>query len=122
MKRRIGMGMIGVLGLLLLGACGGSDQLPPGTYEGSGTGYSKDTPIRLSVTIDESGKIFEINLLENAETKEIGGKALDKLLKQAVEEKKADVDTISGATRTSEGFRDAVKQALEKAKEAQSDQ
>lgn len=101
----------------LLMACGSSGKYKTGTFEGSGRGHSKEDPIKLSVTIDESGSIYEIKILDHAETEEIGGKALRTLADEAKRKNSADVDTVSGATRTSEGFRQALKEALGRAKE-----
>ncbi|WP_435029335.1 FMN-binding protein [Levyella massiliensis] len=101
--------------IVLMAGCGQGKKLKAGTYEGIGQGNAKGTPIRLSVTIDESGKIYEMKILEHQETPQIGGKALDKLVEQATTKNTAEVDTISGATRTSEGFRDALRAALAKA-------
>ena len=110
--------LVTLAGGLLLAGCGQKTTYKPGTYEAEGQGYDKEKPIRLSVTIDESEKIYEIRILDQQETPDIGGKALDKLKEKAIEENRPDVDTISGATRTSEGFRDAVRAALNQAKEA----
>lgn len=98
-----------------LSACGGSRSFTAGTYEGKGKGYSADTPIRLSVTIGEDGAMHEIKVLEADETRDIGGKAIDALIGTAISKNSAEVDTITGATRTSEGFREALKAALEQA-------
>ncbi|MDD7593744.1 MAG: FMN-binding protein [Peptoniphilaceae bacterium] len=102
----------------VLAGCEKEATLKPGTYEATGQGYAEDQPIRLSVSIDESGAIYEIRILEHHETDEIGAKALDQLTEKAVADNTADVEAISGATRTSEGFRDAVRAALEQAKAA----
>ena len=101
----------------LLIACGSSGKYKTGTFEGSGRGYSKENPIKLSVTIDESGSIYEIKILDHSEIEEIGGKALKTLADEAKRKNSSEVDTISGATRTSEGFRQALKDALSRAKE-----
>ena len=114
MKKRLAC-LVLVAFAVLFTACGSTKKLKPGTYEATGQGNAKETPIRLSVTIDESGKIYEMKILEHQETPQIGGKALDKLVEQATKENTADVDTISGATRTSEGFRDALRSALAQA-------
>lgn len=100
----------------LISACGSKGKYKTGTYEGSARGHSREMPIKLSVTIDESGAIYEIKILEHSETDEIGGKALKTLADEAKSKNTSDVDTVSGATRTSEGFRQALKGALEKAK------
>ena len=101
---------------VVLVGCGGKSTYKPGTYEGSGKGYTEENPIRLSVTIGEDGAIYEIRVLEHKETEKIGGKALEQLIEDAKKNNTADVDSVSGATRTSEGFRAALREALEQAK------
>jgi len=110
-----GKGIAAAALLIGLTACGSGDRYTAGTYEGKGKGYSAATSIRLSVTIGEDGAMHEIKVLEADETRDIGGKAIDKLISSAVAKNSAEVDTITGATRTSEGFREALKAALEQA-------
>ena len=108
--------------LILLTSCGfGGPKPQSGTYVGEGRGYSKEDPIRISVTIDESGAIYDLKILSHKETEKIGGKALDDLVQAAKEKNSADLDTVSGATRTSEGFRQALEAALQEAKEGKGD-
>lgn len=115
MKRHLRLGIV-LSAFLLLTACGGgAGSRTPGTYVGEGRGYNRDKPIRLSVTIDESGAIYELKILSHKETEEIGGKALESLVTAAKEKNSADLDTISNATRTSEGFRQALEAALKQA-------
>lgn len=102
--------------LLLLAGCGKEEVYQPGTYEGSGKGYSPEVDIRISVTIAEDGKIYEIKVLESDETANIGERALDSLVQDALKANGQEIDTVSGATRTTEGFRDALSQALDKSK------
>lgn len=107
-----------VLTCFLLSACQGEPELKAGTYEGQGQGQAEGTPIRLSVSIDEKGEIYEVKILEQKETPDLGGKALDELVKQVETKKTGDIDMISGATRTSEGFKQALDQALDQARKA----
>lgn len=103
------------LGLLLLVGCSQDVSYNPGTYEGVGRGYS-DENLRISVTIAEDGDIYEIRVLESGETEDIGGRALDTLVQDALASNGQEADTVSGATRTSEGFREALDDALDQAK------
>lgn len=115
---------ISVLAILLiltafsLTACKKESKMAAGTYEAGAKGYSDKKDIRLSLTVDESGAIYDINILDHGETEDIGTRALDKLIKEAKEKNSAELDTISGATRTCEGFRDALKLAMKEAEEA----
>lgn len=104
--------------VLLISACGSSSSgYQAGTYEGVGRGYSDEGDIRLSVTIAEDGEIYEIKVLDSQETANIGGRALESLIEQAIKTNGETIDTISGATRTTEGFRDALSSALKQSEE-----
>lgn len=83
-----------------------------GTYEGEGQGFGGQ--IVAEVTI-ESGEITGIEVKEaEKEDSAYLGMAKD-IIDDIVEAQSADVDTISGATFSSTGIREAVTQALEKA-------
>ena len=82
-------------------------------YNGVGTGRNGD--IEVAVTI-EGGKISGIEVVRQAETDNIGVPAFEKLIANAVKGNTAAVDTVGGATMTSDGFREAVAAALELAK------
>ena len=84
-----------------------------GVYNGVGTGRNGD--IEVAVTI-EGGKISGIEVVRQAETDNIGVPAFEKLIANAVKGNTAAVDTVGGATMTSDGFRKAVAAALELAK------
>ncbi|STO31156.1 Predicted NADH:ubiquinone oxidoreductase, subunit RnfG [Fusobacterium necrogenes] len=79
--------------------------------EGVGRGYKGD--IKLSVEV-EGDKIVDIKVLESKETPRIGGKALPKLIEQAIAKQTVEVDTVAGASNTSRGFREALANALGK--------
>ncbi len=66
-------------------------------YEGVGTGRNGE-------------------ILSHSESADIGALALPKLVDQAVAANSAAIDGASGATMTSDGFRQAVAAALELAK------
>ena len=83
-----------------------------GVYEGSGTGFGGEIKVKVTV---EKGKIMEVSI-ESAEQED---KAYFETAKSIVgdilEKQSADVDTVSGATFSSTGIREAAAQALEKA-------
>lgn len=86
--------------------------LRDGTYEGSGLGFG-DT-ITVSVTIKD-GKMTDIAVLyADGEDRPYYNQALT-MLDEMLSTQSAEVDTVSGATLTAEGLRDAVADALEKA-------
>ena len=57
-----------------------------------------------------------VEILENAETDNIGVPAFDTLIEQAIAANGATIDGATGASMTSAGFKDAVAAALELAK------
>lgn len=86
--------------------------LRDGTYEGSGLGFG-DT-ITVSVTIKD-GKMTDISVLHaDGEDRPYYNQALT-MLDEMLSTQSAEVDTVSGATLTAEGLRDAVADALGKA-------
>ena len=97
---------------LFLTACGGSSKgysFKAGTYEGSGTG--KNGSIKVSVEVSNDS-IKKVDILEQNETPSIAKDALEKIPQNIVKEQSLAIDTISGATITSQGILDAVKDAL----------
>ena len=83
----------------------------PGTYEGVAKGMHDG--LKVSVTLNDKG--FEkIEVLEHQETAP-GWPALTKMPEAIIAAQSLKVDTIAGATRTSEGIVAAVKDALSKA-------
>lgn len=82
-----------------------------GTYIGVGEGYRGD--IKVSVVI-KNGKIYKINILSTEDDEQYFSKAR-KLTSSIITKQTADVDTISGATFSSNGIIEAVSNALQKA-------
>ena len=82
-----------------------------GTYQGSGEGYL--STIVLDVTI-EDGKITAITEVSQGETKEYWESATA-LFDDIIEAQSTEVDSVSGATYSSEGIKAAVNAALAQA-------
>ena len=80
-----------------------------GVYEGTGAGLNG--AIKVSVTIS-GGKITDVTVLEHSETAGISDPAIAQIPAAIVEAQSADVDIVSGATYTSKGIIEAVKNAL----------
>lgn len=83
-----------------------------GTYTGTGEGYNG--PINLKVTFTEDG-IESIDYSDNSETNHIGTPAFDYLVEDAIAANGSGIDSVSGATFTSIGFKDALADAAEQA-------
>ena len=85
-----------------------------GTYEGEAEGFGG--PISVSVTVEE-GKLTELNIL-SAEKEDGAYLSMAKeIIPTIIEQQTWDVDTISGATFSSTGIKNATQQALEKSGE-----
>ena len=91
-----------------------SNMMAENVFTGSSVnGYGGKLTVAITV---EDGKITKIELVDNAETTSIGGKALEEtLVPQAMDRQSAEVDTVASATVTSEAFREALTKAMEAA-------
>lgn len=83
------------------------------TGEGVGEGHKDD--IKVSVDVKD-GKITNIQILEMSETRRIAEPAIRKLTQEILEKQTTEVDNVAGATYTSLGFKQAVKEAIKNAK------
>jgi len=84
-----------------------------GTYTASATGYGGEFQVETTIQDDT---IQDVIVKEHNETPSIGGVAIEQMIKKIKQENKYDVDTISGATKSSQALKDAVKASMEKAK------
>jgi fumarate reductase flavoprotein subunit len=111
---------------LLFPCCAGMEQkakqqaaslseegLVDGVYEGSARGYRGLIGVSLRV---EEGGMAEIDIVDSAEDPFVGGAAMEELLELALIYNTVDLDAISGATESSEGFLAALSNALEQAR------
>ncbi|MDD6259209.1 MAG: FAD-dependent oxidoreductase, partial [Erysipelotrichaceae bacterium] len=84
----------------------------PGTYTGTADGYNG--PINLKVTFTDNG-ISDIDYSDNVETNHIGTPAFPYLAEDAKAANGSGIDTVSGATFTSAGFKNALDDAAKQA-------
>ena len=84
----------------------------PVTTEGTGIGKHGD--VTVAVTFD-NGRIQDIKIVKEQENKILAKGVYTTLKDQVVATNSVEVDAIAGATFTSKGFLDAVKQAADKA-------
>lgn len=61
------------------------------------------------------GKISDIQIDDNKETPDLGGKAIAELPAEMIKGQTYEIDAMSGATITSNGMKDAVARCLEQA-------
>ncbi|MFJ4618742.1 FMN-binding protein [Streptomyces sp. NPDC088812] len=85
------------------------------------TGDSVQTrwgPVQVRVTL-ENGKLTDVTAVvwptDNPRDQEINSYALPRLRTEALQAQSADIDTVSGATYTSDGYRRSLQSALDSA-------
>ncbi len=91
------------------------------TYSGTVTGSAADTrwgPVQVKVTL-ASGKITAVDVVEepdsNDRDQEINAEAVPQLVSETMQAQSAQVDMVSGATYTSEGYVQSLQSALDQA-------
>ncbi|MCR5702409.1 MAG: FMN-binding protein [Lachnospiraceae bacterium] len=84
-----------------------------GKYEGSAKGYGGD--ITVEVTI-KNGSMTDLRIVSAPNEDGAYLKMASSIVKDILKEQSSSVDTVSGATYSSTGIRDATKNALENAK------
>lgn len=91
---------------------GGSTNYKDGTYTGEADGFGGTIQVEVKI---EKNKIVEINVI-SAEKEDGAYLSMAKdMIPKIIDAQSADVDTISGATFSSTGIKNASEQALEKA-------
>lgn len=104
----------GVLSASAGSAEGDTDAAETASNEFIGTGNGMGGPVKVKVTVDE-GKISAVEVIEQNETVGIGDQAIAKLPDAIVQAQSIEVDSISGASVTSQAIKDAVADALAQA-------
>ena len=103
--------------ILGLAAFAFEDIFKPKIYyaEGTGIGYNDDITLKVSAYKKKDKTIRVTNIeVEHADTDEIGGVAVQKLVDDIkARQKLADIDFVAGATFTSEGFKEALDIAID---------
>ncbi|MFF4397716.1 FMN-binding protein [Streptomyces sp. NPDC001480] len=109
-------------------APGGSGGSSSGGSGGSGSAGTKsatgDTiqtrwgPVQVRITVKD-GKLSDVTAVtyptENPRDQEINSYAIPQLRREALAAQSADIDTVSGATYTSDGYRQSLQSALDSA-------
>lgn len=85
-----------------------------GTYEGSGSGFGGKVTLRVTI---QNGKITSISEVSQSETSSYWKEAKT-LFSTIIEKQSAEVDTITGATKSCDAIKEAVRQALNSASSA----
>ncbi len=88
----------------------GPIAMEDGTYTGAGTGYRGE--IDVSVTVQD-GYITDVTIDQNRDTQKYFSRAKSKIIDRVLTNQSVDVDTVSGATYSSNGILEAVADALD---------
>ncbi len=98
--------------LTLPAAPTGTKELKDGSY--TGTGRGNNGSVKVSVTVS-GGAITAVNVTEHAETTGISDPAIERIPAAIVADQSVAVDTVSGATNTSNAILTAVKDCITQA-------
>ena len=109
MKRNWKVLLLSILSILLLFGCATAKK--SGKFEGVGNG--KHGEIKVAVTITDA-KITNIEVVQQDENKGLSDPVYNELKETIIAQNSADVDVVSGASATSEGYLEAVKDAIKK--------
>ena len=110
--KRLVAGFLAVLMVLMGCVAAGAEGMTPGTYTAEAEGFHGT--IKLEVTVDAEA-ITGIEVVEHSETAGIGEAALPVLVETVLEHQTTGVDSVAGATVTSEAFKAALTDALTQA-------
>lgn len=83
-----------------------------GIYEGTGTGFGGEITVQVTIT---QGQISGLEIVSAEQEDQAYLKTAGGIVERILEEQSADVDTISGATFSSTGIKEAAAEALEQA-------
>ena len=96
-------------------------KTPTSTYTGTVTGTAADTrwgPVQVRVTL-ASGRITAVDVVQqpdgNHKDQEINAEALPQLVSETLEAQSTQIDMVSGATVTSDGYVRSLQSALDQA-------
>jgi len=98
-------------------ASGGTGSAATGTKTVDGdTVQTRWGPVQVRITVKD-GRLTEVTAItyptDNPRDQEINSYALPRLRTEALTAQSADIDTVSGATYTSEGYRQSLQSALD---------
>jgi uncharacterized protein with FMN-binding domain len=95
----------------------GREESASGTFEGA-LARTEQGPVQVRITV-AGGRITDIGVLAapsgSGRHDEINSRALPILKDEALQKQSADIDTVSGATATSNGYRDSLQAAIDAA-------
>jgi electron transport complex protein RnfD len=89
---------------------GGLGSLSDGDYQGRASGYQGAMVVQVQV---QNNRITNIQVLEHRETSRLADPAFPLLTQRVIQTQSLDVEAVSGATGTSQGFLNALRNALD---------
>lgn len=91
--------------------------LTDGTFTGSPTS-TRYGPVQVQITVT-GGKIVDVQAVEyptdNSRDRQINERAIPQLVSETLNAQSADIHLVSGATYTSQGYRDSLQSAIDQA-------
>ncbi len=85
------------------------DLSKDGTFSGKARGINADVVVEVVI---KDGVIVEVNIVEHEETESLAGPAIETVTKAIVDAQSVNVDSVTGATVTSDAVKAAVVQAI----------
>ena len=115
MKSKMMKVLVCAMAVAMLAGCsskGGSSSATTTTYTGtSSNGFGGDVVVTITVN-DETKEILSVESAGEKETEAVGGAALETLDANFLAAQSAEFDGVSGATVTSDAYKEAVADAL----------
>ena len=114
MKSKMMKVIVCAMAVAMLAGCsnnGGSSSATTTTYTGTGKGFGGDVVVTITVN-DETKEILSVESAGEKETEAVGGAALETLDANFLAAQSAEFDGVSGATITSDAYKEAVADAL----------
>jgi len=97
----------------------GGDEPSSGTTVTGEVAQTRWGPVQVQITTDASGTITDVEVIQypsgSREDEQINSSALPELIQETLDAQSAQIDMVSGATVTSEGYVRSLQSALDQA-------
>ncbi|MDX6375204.1 MAG: hypothetical protein QOD98_4192 [Nocardioidaceae bacterium] len=101
------------------GGGGGTGKQTSGTTTTGQVAQTRWGPVQVQITTSASGKITDVQVIQypsgNREDDQINAYALPQLVQATLDAQSANIDMVSGATVTSEGYLQSLQSAIDQA-------
>ena len=112
MKTKMIKVLVCAMAVAMLAGCQSKEaEVKTSTYTGTGKGFGGDVVVTITVN-DETKEILSVESAGEKETEAVGGAALETLDTNFLAAQSAEFDGVSGATITSDAYKEAVADAL----------